>query len=267
MGVLEGKVAVVLGAAGEGNMGQTIARRLAKEGAKLVVTGRHEGPLKTLADELGGSWFISDITKRADLEGLVAHAVKAHGGCHIAVNAVGRNLTGPILETTEQELDDIIACHLKGGYFFLQTFGKHMSENGGGSLIQLSTATVEAVIEDHAAYIATKAACESLVKTFANQLGRDGVKINVVSPGFTRTPMTAAAGSIPGIEDAFIAKYPMGRFGTSDDIADAIVWLGQDGSFVTGQTLQINGGLTLRGNPTAQEFNASIMAAMQAAGA
>lgn len=260
---LSGKIAIVLGAAGAGNMGQAIAKRFAAEGAKVVVAGRHETPLKSLASEIGGSYFISDITQKADLENLVRHTVKTYGGCDVGVNAVGLNLLTPSLDVTEEELDTISSIHFKGAYFFVQAVGGYMKDNGGGSLIQVSSATVEAIIENHAAYIATKAASESLMRCFAVELGPFGVKLNTVSPGYTKTPMTTEFGAIPGLEDAFVARYPLGRVGTSEDIADAAVWLAQDGSFISGQTLQINGGLTLRGNPTGADVNASVAAAAQ----
>jgi 2-hydroxycyclohexanecarboxyl-CoA dehydrogenase len=262
MGQLAAKVAVITGAAGEGNMGQAIARRLASEGATVVISGRHEAPMRALTDEIGGSYCLCDMTKKADQDALLAHIVETHGACHIAVNAAGMNLMKPILETSEADLDTIISVHLKGAYFFLQVFGGYMAANGGGSIVQISSATVDRVIMSHAAYIGTKAAGEAFVKCFANELGANGVKINVVAPGYTRTPMTAQASATPGLEAVFAAKCPIGRVGTSDDIADAVVWLSQDGSFISGQVLQINGGLTLRGNPTATEVHAAIAAAM-----
>jgi len=260
VGQLDDKVAVVLGAAGEGNMGQTVARRFAAEGAKTVVTGRNEAVLSKLANSIGGAFYVADVADKSSMSDLIRFAHDTYGGCNAIVNAVGQNLMLPSLEVTEEQLDSIITTHIKGTYFLLQAAARYMSENGGGSFIQVSSGTVECLIENHSAYIATKAACESLMKSFANEFGRHGVKFNTVSPGYTHTPMTADAAQVPGLDALFETKYPLGRIGTSEDIADAAVWLAQDGSFITGQTLQINGGLNLRGNPTTDELGAVFAA-------
>ncbi len=262
MGRLAGKRAVIIGAAGTGNMGQVMARRFAAEGAEVLVAGRHEGPLAELAGEIGGQHALCDITRRADVLALAEAAGERLGGCDIAVNATGWGLLSPILETTEDELDQMVALQFKGVYFFLQAFGAMMVEAGGGSIIQITSATSYCPIADHAAYIGTKAGGDRLVMCFANDLGAHGVKVNSLAPGLTRTPMADKAMQTPGLEDAFTGRYPLGRIGTSEDIADAAVWLGEDTSFITGQVLQINGGLTLRGNPTRAEIGASVAAAM-----
>ncbi len=262
MGRLNGKVAVVLGAAGKDNMGQTIARLFAKEGAKVVVAGRNEANLKALADDIGGAYALCDITKMVDVQALKDKAVSTFGGCHAAVNAVGWAPLTPILEAPEDEIDTLMDMQFKGAYFFLQVMSKHMSENGGGTIVHLSTATCYCLIDDHAAYIGTKAGADSLVKCFANELGEKGVKINSIAPGLTETPMTEGAVAVPGLKNAFTAKYPLGRIGTADDIANAALWLSTDDSFMTGQVLQINGGLTLRGNPSKADIGSAIAAAM-----
>jgi 2-hydroxycyclohexanecarboxyl-CoA dehydrogenase len=264
MGRLNGKVALILGAAGKDNMAQTMARRFAKEGAKVVVAGRNEANLRELADEIGGAYALCDITKKADVEAMKDKALSAFGGCHVAVNAAGWAPLTPILDAPEDEIDALMDMQFKGAYFFLQVMGKHMSENGGGSIVHLSTATCSCLMDDHAAYIGTKAGADKLVECFANELGIHGVKINSIAPGLTETPMTAGHVAIPGLKDAFLAKYPMGRIGTADDIANAALWLSTDESFMTGQVLQITGGLTLRSNPSKAEVGASIGAAMAA---
>ncbi len=255
---LKGKNAVVLGAATKDNMGQVVARAFAKEGANVTVAGRKQDVLDDLAAELGGKAFVADITKKTDLEALA----QAAGPAHIAVNCTGNGLLAPLLDTTEEQLDMISNLQFKGVYYFLQVFAGHMKEHGeGGSIIQTSSATTECVIDNHAAYIATKAAGDSLVKCFANEFGQFGIKVNSTVPGLTSTPMAAAAVATPGLEEAFRKEYPLGRIGTADDIANACVFLGSDESFITGQKIQTNGGLTLRRNPSAAEIGASIAAA------
>jgi NAD(P)-dependent dehydrogenase (short-subunit alcohol dehydrogenase family) len=135
----------------------------------------------------------------------------------------------------------------------------------GGSLIQISSATATIMLNDHAAYMGAKAGTDHVLRCVANEFGARGIRANSISPGLTDTPMTAGAKATPGVYEAFAAAYPLGRVGTSDDIAAAAVWLASDECFMTGQNLQVNGGLTLRRNPTRDEITASVVKAMSAA--
>jgi len=258
MGRLDGKVAVIVGAAARDNMGQVMARLFSKEGAHVVVGGRHEDELKKIAAEVGGRYGTCDIPRKADLERLYQTAVAAHGKVDVAVNCTGWGLMAKLLETTEEQLDKLTALQFKGPYFFLQVFVGGMAGAGGGSVIQISSASVHALLYNHAAYIGTKAGSEALVRCFANEFGAKGVRVNAIAPGLTGTPMTDTEMKLPGLQDAFLKEYPLGRIGTTQDVADAALWLAGDQCFMTGQTLQVNGGLTLRRNPSPREINASL---------
>lgn len=262
MGRLEGKGAVVLGAAGRDNMGQVIARRFAAEGAKVLVAGRKEDELARFAGEIGGHWAACDITKRDDVFALAETAKARLGGVQIGVNATGWGFLKPFLENTEDELKAMSDLQFVGPIFFLQAMIGAMTD--GGSLIQISSATATIMLNDHAAYMGTKAGTDHVVRCVANEFGARGIRANSISPGLTDTPMTAGAKQTPGVFAAFASAYPLGRVGTSDDIAAAAVWLASDECFMTGQNLQVNGGLTLRRNPTGDEITASVMAAMAA---
>ena len=262
MGRLEGKGAVVLGAAGRDNMGQIIARRFAAEGAKVLVAGRKTDELARFAGEIGGHWAACDITKRDDVFALAETAKSKLGGVQIGVNATGWGFLKPFLENTEDELKAMSDLQFVGPIFFLQAMIGAMAD--GGSLIQISSATATIMLNDHAAYMGTKAGTDHVVRCVANEFGARGIRANSISPGLTDTPMTAGAKQTPGVFAAFASAYPLGRVGTSDDIAAAAVWLASDECFMTGQNLQVNGGLTLRRNPTGAEITASVMAAMAA---
>lgn len=134
----------------------------------------------------------------------------------------------------------------------------------GGSIIQISSATATIMLNDHAAYMGTKAGADHVIRCIAHEFGEEGVRANSISPGLTDTPMTSEAGQVPGLFDAFLAGYPLGRIGTSDDIAAAAVFLASDECFMTGENLQVNGGLTLRRNPMKSEIDAAVAAAMKA---
>ena len=262
MGRLEGKGAVVLGAAGRDNMGQVIARRFAEEGATVLVAGRKQDELARFASEIGGHWAQCDITRRDDVFALADTAKSKLGNVQIGVNATGWGLLKPFLENTEEELKAISDLQFVGPIYFLQAMIGAMTE--GGSLIQISSATATIMLNDHAAYMGTKAGTDHVVRCVANEFGARGIRANSISPGITDTPMTAGAKQTPGVFEAFASAYPLGRVGTSDDIAAAAVWLSSDECFMTGQNLQVNGGLTLRRNPTGDEITASVMAAMAA---
>ncbi|HET8612921.1 MAG TPA: SDR family oxidoreductase [Sphingomonas sp.] len=256
MKTLEGKVALVLGAAGKDNMGQVIARRFADEGAQIAVAGRNREELDRLAESIGGAAFTCDITRKNDLQAMVDGVVARFGRLDIAVNATGWGKGAPFADLSEEDLDQMIAIQFKGPYQLLQMLSQVMGE--GGSVIQISSATSRLMVPDYAAYQGTKAGVDQLIRVFANDFGPKGIRANTISPGFTETPMTADAFAIPGLADAFVAKYPLGRVGTSDDIAAAAVWLASDECFMTGENLQVNGGLSLRGNPSGAEIGAAI---------
>jgi NAD(P)-dependent dehydrogenase (short-subunit alcohol dehydrogenase family) len=107
----------------------------------------------------------------------------------------------------------------------------------------------------------TKAGTDHVIRCVAHEFGARGIRANSISPGLTETPMTADAKDVPGLFDSFLSGYPLGRIGTKDDIAAAAVWLASDECFMTGQNLQVNGGLTLRRNPTREEIHAAIATA------
>ena len=260
MGRLEGKKAVVLGAAGRDNMGQIIARRLRAEGAQVVVAGRKMDELERFAQDIGGHAVQCDITKEADVNALAEAAVAKMGGVDIAVNATGWGLLQPFLDTSREDLERMTALQFIGPYQFFQAMIRAMKN--GGSIIQISSATATIMLNDHAAYMGTKAGTDHVIRCVAHEFGSQGIRANSISPGLTETPMTAAAGQVPGVFDAFLAGYPLGRIGTKEDIAAAVVWLSSDECYMSGENLQVNGGLTLRRNPTREEVSASVVAAM-----
>ncbi len=257
---LRDKVVIVLGASSTDNMGQVICRRFIAEGATVVAAGRKEAPLAALADETGCHYKTCDITRRADIDALIDFALDTCGAVHIGINATGWGLLVPFEDNTEDDLNAMLALQFKGPFQFFQALVGAMKPTGG-SIIQISSATATIMLDNHAAYMGTKAGIDHVVRCVANQYGKYGIKANSISPGLTATPMTADAMATPGLEDAFVGSYPLGRIGTSDDIAAAAVWLAGDESFMTGQNLQVNGGLTLRRNPHQHEITESIRAA------
>jgi len=263
MAQLKDKVAIVLGAAGHNNMAQHVASRFAKEGAKVVVAGRNKDELTTFAKTIGGKARVCDITLKTDVEGLARFVKDDLGGIDIAVNATGWGLLAGFIETSEDDLRKIMDLQFKGPFQFFQAMVTNMDR--GGSLIQISSATATIMLNNHAAYMGTKAGTDHVVRCIANEFGAKGIRANSISPGLTDTPMTAGAKATPGVFEAFVSCYPLGRVGTSDDIAAAAVWLASDECFMTGQNLQVNGGLTLRRNPTSEEIAASVGRAMKKA--
>ena len=244
MGQLTGKTAVVLGASGQNNIGQQIARRFAQAGARVLVAGRREMPLKTLATELGGRYALCDVQERDQVMALPKVAKEWTGRLDIAVNAVGLLHIKPFLEITEAELERMVDVQFKGPFRFLQAMAASIER--GGSIIQISSVTSVTTGKDHAHYCGTKAGIDHVVRCAANEFGPLGIRVNTISPAVTRTPMTEFAFHVPGLVDGMLAGYPLGRLGTPDDIAAAALWLASDDCFMTGENLQVSGGHLLR---------------------
>lgn len=257
---LNAKTAVVIGAASSGNMAQVIAQRFANEGAKVLVSGRNEEELAAFSNQIGGVYALCDITDHDQVKQLAEQAQAQLGSVDIAVNATGWGLAKPILEVEDQELDRMVDLQFKGVHYFLAEFVRTMMANStpGGSLINISSATTQALINNYATYIGTKTGSEALIRCVANDYGGHGIRANSISPALTKTPMTAGAFEVPGLADTFVSRTPLGRLNTSDDIAAAAVWLASDDAFISGQNIQVNGGLTLRGNPQATDIQKAI---------
>ncbi len=256
---LAGKTAVVLGAAGRGNMAQVIARRLHDEGANVMVSGRKREELERFAGEIDGHAVTCDITAQADLQALADEAKRVFGGVDVVINASGWGLLKPYALTTDEELRRMTDIQFIGPFQFFQAMLPVMRE--GGSLIQISSATATIMLDNHAAYMGTKAGVDHIIRCIANEYGAKGIRANSISPGITETPMTAGAKHVPGLWETYEKHYPLGRAGTTDDIAAAVVFLASDECFMSGQNLQVNGGLTLRGNPSGAEIDAAVFAA------
>ncbi|MFN3424106.1 MAG: SDR family oxidoreductase [Novosphingobium meiothermophilum] len=260
-GRLEGKKAIVLGASSEGNMGQVIAERLMAEGARVLVAGRKQAVLEAFAARTGCAWTACDITDEASVNALAETAMAKLGGMDIAINATGWGLLKPFLDVTREELEAMTALQLIGPHQFFQAMIRKMARSmggNGGSIITISSATATIMLNDHAIYMGTKAGTDHIVRCIANEFGHEGIRANSVSPGLTDTPMNAEAKQVPGLFESFRNSYPLGRWGTSEDVAAAIVFLASDECFMTGENLQVNGGLTLRRNPTREEIAASV---------
>lgn len=255
---LEGRSAIVIGAGGAGNMGQVIARALAHSGVRVMVAGRTLAPLEDFAAEIGGWAQTCDITRKADADALARRISNEAGGVDIVVNATGHGLRGRFEDVSEAELRRIVDLQFIGPFLFFQALLPVVRD--GGSLIQISSATATIMLDDHAPYMGTKAGMDHIIRCIALVGGPRGVRANSISPGLTETPMTAGAKAVPGVFEAYRAKYPLGRLGTAEDIAAAVLWLADDACFMTGQNLQVNGGLTLRGNPSRAEVDASVIA-------
>lgn len=173
---LSGKRAIVLGAAGPNNMGQHIARVLAGAGAKVTVAGRKREPLEALAAEIGGAATLCDMAIKAEIDALFDEAAPVD----IVVNATGWGLLKAWDAITEEELAAMVALQFAGVHHMLAACLRTMP--CGGSIVQISSASTRVPIDDHAAYIGTKAGSEALIRCFANQYGARGLRANIVSP-------------------------------------------------------------------------------------
>ena len=241
MSDLKGKTAIIIGVS-QANIGRAIAQHFVELGADVIVAGRNEAEVDRTSRELGVLARRCDITLEEDLEDLARFAIERYGHVDIAVNAVGANLVRPFLEVTRAELDAVVKTQFIGTFQFLQAMIRAM-ETSGGSIIQISSVSASALLPDHAAYLASKAAGDVLVKAAAVEFGSRGVRINSIAPGPTEdAPMAASVLADASVRAQIASRIPLGRLGTGRDVAAAALWLAGDDCFVTGEVLQVNGG-------------------------
>src|SRR5205809_5052359 len=243
--LLGGKVAIVTGASN--GIGRAIAERLAQEGATVVVNyGKSADKAKAVVagiESKGGKAVAvqADISKIADVRRLVREAVSRFGRLDILVNNAGISLNRPLVETTEQEFDEIFALNTKGPYFALQEAAKVIEE--GGRIVNISTDGTHIGFAGATVYLGSKGALEQFTKGLAHELASKGVTVNTVSPGFTDTAMMPAD---PAFRQTGEQASALNRLGTPKDIADVVAFVvSEEARWLTGQNIHAGGGVVM----------------------
>jgi NAD(P)-dependent dehydrogenase (short-subunit alcohol dehydrogenase family) len=248
---LAGKAAVVLG--GTAGIGRAISLSFADAGADVVPSGRRQDIVDAVAAELelkGRATLrvASDVQMRASLEDLLQQTLKKFGKVDILVNCAAKIARAPTLSFPEEEWETILDTNLTGTLRACQIFGKHMLERKYGRIINIASLNSFVSLSEVAAYAASKAAVVSLTRSLAVEWSRHGVLVNAIAPGVFRTEFNQKLleGTPRGHE--LLMRTPMGRFGQASEVAGAAVYLASDAaSFVTGQTLVIDGGFLASG--------------------
>jgi NAD(P)-dependent dehydrogenase (short-subunit alcohol dehydrogenase family) len=251
MGALEGKVAVVTGAAM--GIGRASAQVFGREGASVVVADIDEaGGRETvhLVEEAGGqaTFIRTDVSVRDDVYAMVQHAVDTYGGLDCAHNNAGVAAPMvPLADYPDEGWDHTIAVMLTGVYHCMKAEIPRMLERGGGAIVNTASGVGLVGYPNQAAYTASKHGVLGLTKVAALDYGAQGVRVNAICPGTARTPMVdEAIEQFPGIEEELKKLHPIGRIGEAMEIAEAAVWLCTDAaSFVLGVALPVDGGYVI----------------------
>lgn len=244
---LKDKVAIITGA-GRG-IGKATALKFAQEGAKLLISDVNEADLETAAGEIkeaGGKVVTMkvDVTSRQQVKEMVDKAVRGFGRLDILVNNAGITSDNQLYKMTEEQWDKVIAVNLKGVFNCAQAAASVMMEQGSGVILNASSVVGIYGNFGQTNYAATKWGVIGMTKTWAKELGRKGIRVNAVAPGFILTPMTE---KMPEkVLDMMKDKAPIKRLGTPEDIANAYAFLASDeASFITGAVLSVDGGIVL----------------------
>ena len=241
---LSGKRALVTGASG--GIGGSIARALHGQGATVALSGTRTETLEALAGELGERAHVTpaDLSDADGAVQLAADAAAAMGGLDILVNNAGLTRDGLVLRMKDEDWLKVLDVNLNAAFRLIRASLKGMMKNRWGRIVSVTSIVGATGNPGQANYAASKAALTGMTKSIAQEVASRGITVNCLAPGFIVTAMTEALGDEQ--KERLQSGIPCGRLGTVEDVAAGVVFLSSDeASYVTGQTLHINGGLAM----------------------
>ena len=247
---LEGKTALVTGASG--GIGSAIAYALARQGARLALSGSNGAKLRAfreqLQSEVGGEHveITCDLSNTTQVEELVPATIETLGGLNILVNNAGITRDNLAMRMKDEEWQSVLSINLEAAFRLMRAAARPMMKAKGGRIISITSVVGTTGNPGQMNYAAAKAGIAGMSKSLAQELASRNITVNCVAPGFIRTAMT---GELPDAQkDALNQRIPMGRMGEGDDIGAAVAYLASDeAAYVTGQTLHVNGGMAMLG--------------------
>lgn len=243
--LLEGRAALLTGASG--GLGGQFARALRDAGARVMLTGRRELPLKRLAEEIGCPYVLADVTRGADRHAVIAATVEAFGAVDILVNNAGTAATSRAELMSTRTFQRVLNTNLVAPFALARDVAAEMTSRRGGSIINVASilGLVGVGQVPDAAYAASKGGLINLTRELAAQWARQGVRVNALAPGFFRSEMTSAFFADDQSLRWITRKTPMGRTGEPGELDGALLFLASDASsYVTGQVITVDGGWT-----------------------
>ena len=248
---LEGKVAVVVG--GTSGIGRAISLGLADAGADVAASARRMEQVESTAAEIEARGkralrISSDVADRGSLQNLLDQTLAQIGRADILVNCAGKIKRAPTLDFDEAEWTSIMDTNVTGTLRACQIFGRHMLDRGYGRIINIASLNTFVALSQVAAYAASKAAVASLTRSLAVEWSQKGVIVNAIAPGVFRTALNSDLLDNTPRGKELLMRTPMGRFGKTEEVVGAAVYLASDAaSFVTGQVLVVDGGFLASG--------------------
>ena len=247
MGIFDGKVAVVTGAAR--GIGRAIAEKLAREGADVAVCDLQVEWLADTAAAVQGLGrkalpLAVDVGDGETVNACITEVVKVFGKVDIMVNNAGITKDTLLVRMSDDDWDAVLRVNLKGTFLFSRAVAKVMMKQRSGAIVNIASVIGLIGNAGQCNYAASKAGVIALTKSTAKELASRGVRVNAIAPGFISSKMTDALSQ--EVRDQMMANIPLARFGEPSDIAKAVVFLASDeASYVTGQTLSVNGGMVM----------------------
>lgn len=244
---IQGKVAIVTGAAR--GIGRSIAEALAREGADLGLCDLKEEWLQDTAQAVRAlgrkvKCLAVDVSKADDINAAVGAVAEEFGTIDILVNNAGITKDTLLIRMSEEDWDDVLSVNLKGTFLFSKAVARPMMKQRSGNIVNVASIIGLIGNAGQCNYAASKAGVIALTKSCAKELAARNIRVNAVAPGFIESRMTEVLST--DVREKMLASIPMGRFGTPEDVAKAVVFLASDASsYITGQVVSINGGMVM----------------------